>query len=344
MTAARTAKLANDPETSTSSALTEIENALNSSLSGATPTEKGYGVQHVRDADGKLVDVIVFFDEKVPQSEKSAALSKIANNNGVATVQPAESTGVLNFDDHANGFSLWSPSGGYVGPVDWRVDQNGGLNGGVLLPVVTNARAVSLPHSLSATVTNASGNIQGVGMRVWRDTGLPAGVPIQSFDVSMNISTPADFHDTNARFATMRFLRRFVVRYTSSTGTALGDASLFWATVGDNGSPPTAWSTHFGPDGGTLAAGALSDLDIPADGNFYKLRIWMDAGIDKSLLNCSLGSNVVTFRMPTNDAAAEWKLVSSIGRIELLQANWEADDGTSNGFNVDDVSVSMTLK
>jgi hypothetical protein len=80
------------------STLLGVELALAQMPGGPTLADKGAGVQHVRDGSGKLTDVVVFFDDKVPQSDKAAALTKIAANTGVATVGPFGFTLNENFD------------------------------------------------------------------------------------------------------------------------------------------------------------------------------------------------------------------------------------------------------
>ena len=84
----RQARLHENLESNPEASALGIENALNQSIAGSSPDDKGWGTQKVYDASGKLVKVYVFFDDKVPQNEKAAALDKIKNNSGVADVKP----------------------------------------------------------------------------------------------------------------------------------------------------------------------------------------------------------------------------------------------------------------
>ncbi len=86
----RSANLGDHSELSEAATALALENALNMSIAGGTAQDKGFGVQRTHDANNKLTELTVFFDDKVPQGEKQAALNAIENLAGIASVQPTE--------------------------------------------------------------------------------------------------------------------------------------------------------------------------------------------------------------------------------------------------------------
>jgi hypothetical protein len=82
MTTHQFAQILIEPGTNGNQVLRELQNVMGGSIA----SHKGWGAQLERDGRGKIIAVYPFFGDKVPQNERAAALTAIADNKGVASV------------------------------------------------------------------------------------------------------------------------------------------------------------------------------------------------------------------------------------------------------------------
>jgi hypothetical protein len=299
MPSANSANLMSDA--SEEQVLLGIDNALGQMPGGPDLADKGVGVQHIRDANGKITDVIVFFEDKVLPSDKAAALDKILNNNGVATVGPVDTTAFEDFDDEVAkvyrqklaGAVIFQHETDFTTP-GLQVNIDGTGAGGAVnndsygLIEIVNDKSASAPNSLklaaqmdSAVGTTAFGTPQ---MRVEYD-GLLSGWPTQGSPVraaSGKVSTclPAMWGavDTDNPAHLIFGIESHI----------LNGAHFGWVSdaVVASGAPATKLEFElvgrWGFSGRTfwrVASGTLSDIDIPLDGAFHTIEyVMVEAG------------------------------------------------------------------
>jgi hypothetical protein len=176
------------------STLVGIEIALAQMPGGPTLEDKGAGVQHVRDTNGKITDVIVFFDDKVPQSDRAAALDKIQNNSGVATVAPKEIRILEDFDTMPVG--LWHdlkiPGSGSMAPSPLAPAARGIGVGSDLRFIVDDTIFFSSPNSLKVESTGASATTWALDAYAF-NLDYPHGKPIVNFKSGFRFRFPVGF-------------------------------------------------------------------------------------------------------------------------------------------------------
>lgn len=281
MPTANSVVVGNTDELSHEATCLSIETSLDSALTGSTPSDKGYGVQFNRDSNGKITDVFVFFDDKVPQNEKSAALEKIQRNGGIATVKLVSLGAAENFDGLVLGLTpdtngdAWNHKTPVLGEngASLQADTRfSGTSPGVSAAAVTivDSKAASAPNSAECTVDVTSGSYAGVYSLARLSAPTPGDwptvqVPVKTLVMSAKVCAPAANGDFAA--ASNRFLR------TSLTYWGWHILHFAWEAPTVATTPPTALPFSTSSSNLTIASGTASDIDLPMDGAFHTVRV-----------------------------------------------------------------------
>jgi hypothetical protein len=204
----------------------------------------GYGVQQIRDASGKLIEVRPFFDDKVPQGEKAVAVDKIRNNPGVASVLPAQISLSEDFDAL---LAANYPTPALVGSLAIRA--NGVEPVAQILP-----GGFSAPNYLSCLAGAPSRGI----FYDWQPAlfGL-AGLPLTAFKWAVRFKFPANFTGRSTGGSTF---------FRFSWGSPLFNFQAAWAVTSNVAVPPATIPAH----GLTNLVGPVPA--IPVDGAWHLLE------------------------------------------------------------------------
>jgi len=301
--AANSAKFAATVEQNEAQTVLAIENALNVTLPGATAEDKGYGVQHIRDMNGKIVEVIVFFDDKVPQGERAAALEKIQRNNGVATVDLARRVSVEGFESynvglvpydgagqsweyetHRGGLSF--PDSGIHARSEVRIafPPSGPTGSGTAAINVDNAKAASGLQSLECVADGLTGTYAGIFSRIRAQVGEGANLinkwpqpsaPVSLMTTEISVCSPLA---NGAVAAHAQHSLGFNHQHQGNdyfNGLFGAITNMRWQALTDPTTPPAAISWTADPGYGAawvVLSGSAGDLDIPMDGAFHKIK------------------------------------------------------------------------
>jgi len=245
----------------------EITDVMTSALTGADKEKTT--VEHVRDANGKLLSVIIDFKD-VPASDKRAAEEAIARNNGVATVQTEP---VLVYSQAFDAFAAGLLPD--VTPAEPnRHTYNTNLNSIVsaygsagAASLTVEANGVSSPNSLEQKLAVPGGSSSGYAFGyVVNQQGLPGG----------GGGTESEASEFYARF---RFMLPSNLLGVGTTGTPVEirllcnglmsgqDLVIRWLETVDTVTPPATMPLHeIAP---ILPGGLPAGLALPVDGAWH---------------------------------------------------------------------------
>jgi hypothetical protein len=215
----------------------------------------GYGVIQVRDANGRLTAVQVFFDDKIPQSERSAALSRIGQMGGVATIKPVGVNLHDNFDALAAGAK---PS---------YYDLSMSNDGSTVIGGASVEAANSAPHSMKLSMQRTALN-QGYSCQFFMHSnamGTPLlipGLPMSSFKWGFKWRAPATFLGATSASERALFSMVFVDGIGQTVQIQFRDASP--ATLNHDKLSLTIVSS---------VGGQATPIELPLDGNFHDVSM-----------------------------------------------------------------------